>query len=69
MFRRFSSRASQDSDAREEDCALGRTRISGMDHGWCRFMKASYIVKYIYIYIYIYKWMLGGIGARPQLEA
>jgi hypothetical protein len=44
MFRRLSSRTSRDSDAREEDCALGRTRISGIDRGWSRFMEASYIV-------------------------
>ena len=51
MCRRLSSRTSRDSDAHEEDYALGRTRISGIDRGWSRLMDANYIViKLIDIY-------------------
>ena len=50
--------------AREEDCALGRERLSKIERGWRRFTEASYIVMNI---IKICKWMLGGVGARPRL--
>jgi len=43
MFRRLSSQTSRDSDAREEDCALGRMCRFGIRRGWCGLWETSNI--------------------------